>query len=220
MPDLIIFKILGVLGALLLLETIIMLAARQMRGLIRLYAVHSLLLAACAAIVGYSTGAYHLYLVAGLTLLVKTLAIPYALERVIHDTVLEKREINFIFGVPFSLLIGGLLSLLAYLTSVRLVYPGDTLASLMLPVGTAVALLGLFIMIGRLEAVPQIAGLLVMENGIILIAVVAAFGLPLLAEFGLFLDILVGALLLGILVMRLQRHAGTTASGNLRKLVG
>jgi len=213
-------KILGVLGALFLLETLTMLAVRQMRGLIRLYATHSLLLALSAAIVGYVTGTIHLYLVAGLTVLFKVLAIPYSLERVIHDTLLEKREIHFVFGVPGSLLIGGLLSLLAYFTSIHLVYPGDTLTRLLLPVGAAVALLGLFLMIGRLEAVPQISGLLVMENGVILIAVVTAFGLPLIAEFGLFFDVLVGALLLGVLVMRLQQHTETTAAGTLRRLKG
>lgn len=213
-------KLLGVLGALLLLETLFMLVVRQMRGIIRLYAAHSLLLAIAAAVVGYVTGMSHLYLVAGLTLLFKVLAIPYSLERVIHDTILEKREIHFVFGVPGSLLIGGLLCLLAFFTSIRLVYPGDTLTRLLLPVGAAVALLGLFIMVGRQEAVPQISGLLIMENGVILIAVVTAFGLPLIAEFGLFLDVLVGALLLGVLVMRLQRHTETTAAGMLRRLKG
>lgn len=213
-------KFLSILGALFLLETLAMLAVRQMRSLINLYATHSLLLAACASIIGFITGQPHLYIVAGLTLLFKVLAIPYTLKRVIHDTVLEKREIHFIFGVPGSLLIGGILSLLAFFTSLRLIYPDDTLARLLLPVGAAAALLGLFVMVSRLEAVPQISGLLIMENGIIMIALVTAFSLPLIAEFGLFLDVLVGTLLLGVLVMRLQQHAGTTTAGKLSRLRG
>ncbi|MDA8333559.1 MAG: hypothetical protein M0Z41_00980 [Peptococcaceae bacterium] len=213
-------KILGILGALFLLEAYALLVARQMRGIINLYAGHSALLAALAATVGYLTGSWYLYLVAALTVLFKVLAIPYTLKRVIHDTVLEKREIHFVFGMSGSLLIGGLLSLLAYFTSTALVFPGDTLARLLLPVGSAVALVGLFITVGRLEAVPQISGLLVMENGIILIAVVTAFGVPLIVEFGLFFDVLVGALLLGVLVMRLFAHTETTAAGSLRRLKG
>jgi len=213
-------KLLGILGALFLLETLAMLVVRQMRGLINVYATHSLLLAACAAAVGYLTGSEHLYLVAGLTVLFKVLAIPYTLKRVIHDTLLEKREIHFVFGISGTLLIAGVLSVLAYFTSAALVYPGDTLTRLLLPVGAAVALMGLFITVGRLEAVPQISGLLIMENGVILIAVVTAFGLPLIAEFAMFFDVLVGGLLLGVLVMRLQQHTDTTAAGTLRRLKG
>ncbi len=213
-------KILGVLGALIILATLAMLVERQMQGSIRLYATQSLLLAICAAIVGSMTGSIHLFLVAGLTLIFKVLAIPYALNRVIHDTVLEKREIHFVVGMVGSLLIGGLLIALAYFTTVGLVYPGDTLAKLVLPVGAAVVLLGMFILVDRMEAIPQISGLLIMENGVILIAVSTAFGLSLIAEFGLFLDILIGALLLGNLVMRLYEHAGTTAAGTLRQLKG
>lgn len=213
-------KLLGILGALFLLEAIYMLVVRQMRGVINVYASHSILLAAISATVGYLTGSMHVYLVAGLTLLFKGLLIPYTLKWVIHDSVLEKRDIRFVFGTSGSLLIGGVLSALAYFTSTALVYPGDTVTSLLLPVGTAVALLGLFIVVGRIEAVPQISGLLIMENGVILIAVVTSFGLPMIAEFALFFDVLAGALILGVLVIRMLQYMDTTAAGSLRRLKG
>lgn len=218
MADSILLKMLGILGALFLLAAFTILVARQMRGCIRLYAGQSFLLAVIAALTGFITGIPHLYLVAALTLVVKTLVIPYLLGWVIHDSVLEKREIEFVINIPGSLLIGGLLASLAYFTSRIIVFPGDSLTNLLLPAGAAVTLIGLYIMVSRREAIPQVAGLLVTENGVLLIAVPTAFGLPLIAEFGVFFDILAGALLMGIMIMRIHQQTDSTAINELCNL--
>ncbi|MEW6426120.1 MAG: hydrogenase, partial [Bacillota bacterium] len=117
MVDPVFLRVLGVFGALFLLAALAILTARQMRGCIRLYAGQSFLLAVLAALVGFLTGSAHLYLVAALTLLVKTLLIPYLLGWVIHDTILEKREIEFVVNIPGSLFISGLLAALAFFAS-------------------------------------------------------------------------------------------------------
>jgi hydrogenase-4 component E len=216
--DPVFLRILGVCGALFLLAALAILVARQMRGCIRLYAGQSFLLAVLAALMGFLTGSGHLYLVAALTLVVKTLLIPYLLGWVIHDTILEKREIEFVVNIPGSLLISGLLAALAFFTSKAVIFPGDVLTGLLLPLGTAVTLIGLYIMVSRKEAVPQVTGLLVTENGVLLVAVPTAFGLPLIAEFGLFFDLLVGALLMGVLVMRLHKETESTTVHELCQL--
>jgi len=216
--DPVFLRVLGICGALFLLTALAILTARQMRGCIRLYAGQSFLLAVLAALVGFLTGSAHLYLVAALTLLVKTLLIPYLLGWVIHDTILEKREIEFVVNIPGSLFISGLLAALAFFASKAVVFPGDVLTKLLLPLGTAVTLIGLYVMVSRKEAVPQVTGLLVAENGVLLAAVPTAFGLPLIAEFGLFFDLLVGALLMGVLVMRVHRQTESTAVHELCQL--
>lgn len=213
-----ILKTLGILGALFLLTVFIILVARQMRGCIRYYSGQSFMLALIALLTGLLTGSAHLYILAGLTFLVKALLIPYSLERVIHDTILEKREIEFSINIPGSLLIGGLLACLAFWISRSVVFQGDILIELLLPVGTAVALIGLYIMVSRKEAIPQLTGLLVAENGVILIAIAVAFGLPLIAEFGIFFDILVGALIMGVMVMRVHQQTESTVINELSNL--
>lgn len=216
--NMLILKVLGILGALFLLTVFSILVARQMRGCINFYSGQSFILALIAALTGLLTGSLHLYLLAALTLIIKTLLIPYLLKRVIHDTVLEKREIEFSINIPGSLLIAGLLACLAFWTASAPEFRGDRLIELLLPVGIAVTLIGLYVMVSRKEAISQITGLLVAENGVIMIAIAVAFGLPLIAEFGVFFDVLVGALIMGVLTMRVHQQTDSTLVDELCNL--
>lgn len=200
-----------------MLTVFLMLVARQMRECIHLYGAQAFILALIATLTGMLTGSMHLYIVA-LTFLFKTLLIPYLLKRVIHDTVLEKREIEFVINIPCSLLIGALLACLAYWTSSTIEFQADRLTALLLPVGTAITLIGLYVMVSRREAIPQITGLLVADNGVLLIAVAIASGLPLIAEFGIFFDVLIVALILGVMVMRVHQQMESTAVNELCNL--
>jgi hydrogenase-4 component E len=211
-------RITGVLGTLFLLGAFAMLVARQTRGCIRLYAGQSFILAAVAALTGFITGSTHLYLMTALTIIGKVLFIPYLMDRVVHDSILRKREIEFVVNIPDSLLISAFLAALAFFTGKAIVFQGNTLTNLLLPVGAAVILIGLYVMVSRTEAVPQVTGLLVAENGVLMIAVPVAFGLPLVAEFGLFFDLLVGVLLMGILIMGVHRQTESTAVNKLCNL--
>lgn len=151
MEESVFLRITGVLGTLFLLGAFAMLVARQMRGCIRLYAGQSFILAAVAALTGFITGSTHLYLMAALTIIGKVMFIPYLMDRVVHDSILRKREIEFVVNIPGSLLISALLAALAFFTGKAMVFQGDTLTNLLLPVGAAVILIGLPVWAGAMD---------------------------------------------------------------------
>ena len=79
---------------------------------------------------------------------------------------------------------------------------------------------GLGLMIVRKKALSQIAGLIIMENGVYLAALVATLGLPIAVELGVFFDLLVGVLLLGVFAYRINQTFDTINTDRLRALRG
>jgi len=67
-----------------------------------------------------------------------------------------------------------------------------------LAIALATVLIGLLMMITRRHAVTQIIGFLAMENGLFLAATSATYGMPLVVELGVALDILIAAFIFGI----------------------
>lgn len=71
------------LGAVLLMLAFAMISQRRILTLIHLFTMQGAALALATAVVGYATDQHHLYVSAGLTLMLKVLLIPYLLHRVI-----------------------------------------------------------------------------------------------------------------------------------------
>jgi len=80
--------------------------------------------------------------------------------------------------------------------------------------------LGFLMLAVRDEAVSQILGLLVLENGIFLGSQILVPGMPLLIEIVILFDLLIVVACFGMLVRFLVVHAGTTSSRQLNRLVG
>lgn len=78
---------------------------------------------------------------------------------------------------------------------------------------------GIVLMLTRKIAISQIIGFLVLENGIYLFALTQTRGMPLIVEMGIMLDVLVGVMLCGLLVFRIQHsfeHIDVTQLSDLR----
>ena len=86
------------------------------------------------------------------------------------------------------------------------------------PIGLAGLLLGAYTLAVRREAVPQILGLLAMENGAFFAGVAIAPHLPLIAEIAVAFDVLILAFVVGVLTRTVHKRIGTTAAGNLTNL--
>jgi hydrogenase-4 component E len=76
----------------------------------------------------------------------------------------------------------------------------------------------LFIMISRKKAITQVIGLLVMENGLFMAALSLSYGMPLIVELGVFFDIMVAVLIMGVFVFRINRTFDTLDTSFLRRL--
>jgi hydrogenase-4 component E len=181
---------------------------------IRLFALQSLLLAAIAAVVGYSYGAWHVYAVALLTVIGKVFFLPWLLERLVRQIKIEQ-EVRPFVNMPASMLICGALTVLAYVVA-RPITSLERLGSNTLAVAIALLLTGFFLMINRRKAITQVLALLTMENGVMLAAIaLTTYGMPLVVEIGIFFDVVIAVMVLGILVFRIRE---TFASMDVSKL--
>jgi hydrogenase-4 component E len=199
------------------LTTFLIVAQGRMLPWVNTYAIQSLALALLAATVAWFTDSPHIYVVALLTVVIKVLIIPRFLVYVMEHIKVAK-EVQSLISTPASLLISGGLAILAYFVTAPIIAHGNAITRNCLAISLAVVLIGLFIMISRRRAIAQIMGLMIMENGLFLAAISMTYGMPLIVEIGVFFDILVGVLIMGVFAFRINRTFDTIDTGILRRL--
>ena len=201
----------------ILLTAVLILWRRELASIVRLLALQGAFIAGLAALVGSAEGGVAPYLVALGVLALKAVVIPVVLRRVLADSG-EARETEPLVNVSASLLAAALLTLLAYVVSQPLVALAPSPATRALPVGIAVVLLGFFVLVTRRRALSQVAGFLLLDNGIATTAFLAASGVPLVVELGVSLDVLLVVLVLQILAARMRLTFGGTDLDELTEL--
>jgi hydrogenase-4 component E len=202
------------LAALMLVLQVLLAVQPMLVTSIRIFALQSFLLAAIAGVVGYAYHAWHVYVVVVLTLAGKVIFLPWRLERLVRQIKIEQ-EIQPFANPPASMLICGALTVLAYVVA-RPIVSLERLGSNTLAVAIALLLTGFFLMINRRKAITQVLALLTMENGVMLAAIVlTSYGMPLVVEIGIFFDVVIAVMVLGILVFRIRE---TFASMDVSKL--
>jgi len=207
-------------AAAILVTAFLIVSSKSLIFYVRLFALQSLLLGGVALLVGLTYGETHILIAALLTILVKTIAIPLVLRKLI-DRIKIQKEVQFSINVTVSLLLCGTMVIFAdsiaepIRNSHQLQNP---VAGRVLPISIAMMLIGLFIMMSRNKAVTQIIGLLTMENGLFLSGLSITYGMPLIVEIGIFFDIFVAALILGVFVFRINRTFDSIDVAELRRL--
>ena len=209
----------ALMGGLFILTAFGIVGLRQIIGSLRLFVAQSVLLAGSAFIIGLTHGSIHLLVVAGIVLIVKSFFIPWLLYRVLSHELHARREIAQALDVPTSLLLAAGLTVIAYfIVNPLLKVVSDPFIRINLPVGMAGVLLGAYAVAVRREALPQLLGILTMENGAFFAGVSIAPDLSLLAELAAAFDVLIIALVVGLLTRRIQNMVGTTLVGEMARL--
>jgi hydrogenase-4 component E len=211
-------KIMQLLIAFILVSTFMILGSTRLYSCVRAFGIQSFLLACVAGIVAYSTGKYDIYIVALLTLIIKSAVIPYIFIYIIRE-IKVKREIELYVNISPSLIIGGTLVVISYYL-IRSISIISELSSLALSASMSLVSIGLFIMISRKKALMQMLGILIMENGLFLGAISLTNGMPLLVELGIFFDVLIGVLIMGILIFRINKTFESIDTDLLKNLIG
>lgn len=196
-------QLVNLCSALLLVSCFAIVAQRRLSACVDLFALQSVFLAVTAALVAFLTGIHHIYVAAALTIIIKAIIIPTILKKVIVRLNVT-RELVLTVNIPPSLLICGALVILAFYITQPIISLGFLLTRDSLAIALAIVLIGFFTMIARKKAVTQVIGFLVIENGLFLGATAAAYGMPLIVELGVFFDVLVAGLIIGIYTHRLQ----------------
>ena len=207
----------NLLGALLLMLAFAMISQRRILSLIHLFTAQGVTLALATAVVGYVTEQHHLYISAGLTLLLKVLLIPWLLHRVI-DRLGIRWDVETLLNIPTTMLIGIAVVIFAFNLAIPISQLSPTLASGTLGIALACVLLSFLMMITRAKAVPQVIGFLAMENGLFFAATSATYGMPMVVEFGIALDVLIGVLILGVFMFQIREQFDSLDIRHLEKL--
>lgn len=215
----VIFALDALTGALFLLTAIGVVATRQVLASLQLFIAQSVLLTLSALLLGIALGSPHLFAVAAITIATKTLLIPWVLRHTVSAEVYRTREVERVLNIPSSLLIGAVLVVLAYAIASPLLVAVDLpFARVNLPLGLAAMFLGVFTVVARREAVPQLLGLLAVENGVFFAGVAIVPQLPVIAELAAAVDVPVVALVVGLLTRQIHRRIGNTSVGSLAAL--
>jgi hydrogenase-4 component E len=207
----------NLLGAMVLILAFAMISQRRVLSLIHVFTLQGAILALATAVVGYATHQVHLYLSAGLTLMLKVLLIPYLLHWVI-DRLGIRRDVETLINIPATMLIGIGVVIFAFNLSIPISRLSSALASGTLGIALACVLLSFLMMITRAKAVPQVIGFLAMENGLFFAATSATYGMPMVVELGIALDVLVGVLILGVFMFQIREQFDSLDIRNLEKL--
>ena len=80
----------------------------------------------------------------------------------------------------------------------------STVTRATLGIAMASVMLSFLMMITRRKAIPQVVGFLSMENGLFFAATSATYGMPMVVELGIALDVLVGALIFGVFFFHIR----------------
>jgi hydrogenase-4 component E len=206
------------LGALLLFTMLLILASGQLFRAIYAVAAQAVFLGIAGAILGAATGNVDLWVIAGITILVKAILLPWLLIQVIRRVGID-REIQPVIPINVTLALAAAIVVLSFWLSTSLGPVRQAITGNALPVGLALTLLGVLVMASRRKALTQMVGLFAAENGIFFTAMAVSQGMPLIIEIGVILDVVLGALVMGVMVLRVRSDVDTDIS-DLESLKG
>lgn len=210
-------RTIDILAVLMLMTTIVLVGTSRLRTSIWAYAIRSFLLTWISGLIAYFSGIHHIFITTGVSLVLKVILIPGFLFYIVNKTKV-KTEVESVINYTLSLLISCGLILIAYYSMQSIIRFENAFMGHCLPVSLAITLLGFFVMIIRKKAITQILGLLAMEDGIFLAAISTSYSMPLIVKLGVFFDILVGVIIMGIYVYRIKETFDSIDTDSLREL--
>jgi hydrogenase-4 component E len=198
-------QLLNALAAVFLLLAFAMLSQRRVVTLVNLLALQGFLLCAATVLLAWRTGANHLYLSALLTLALKAVFLPWLLHRLIKRLGVYW-DSEPLINIPGTMLIGLLIVIFAFGLAQPIVALASTATRNGIGIAVAVVLLSFLTMITRRKAMSQVVGFLSMENGLFFGAMSATYGMPMIVELGVALDVLVAMLVLGVFFFQIREQ--------------
>ncbi len=196
-------QIINLLAAALLLIAFAMLSQRRILSLINLFAMQGAVLAASAFVVAYTAGLEHLYWSGAITVALKVLFLPWLLHRLIRRLNV-KWDIEPRLNIPTTMLVGLALVVFAFNLAQPISQMAQGITRSTLGIAIACVMLSFLMMITRRKAVPQVIGFLAMENGLFFAATSATYGMPMVVELGIALDVLVGMFVFGVFFFQIR----------------
>ncbi|MCX8086534.1 MAG: formate hydrogenlyase [Rhodocyclaceae bacterium] len=210
-------QLINLCAAAILLLAFAMLAQRRVLQLIDLFALQGFALFLSTLIVAVKTGQTHLYFSAALTLALKVAVLPLILRRLVQRLHV-KGEVEPLINIPTTMLVGIMLVVVAFNVALPIAQLSATITRGTLGIALATVMLAFLMMITRKKAITQVVGFLAMENGLFLAATSATYGMPMVVELGIALDVLIGVIILGVFFFQIRDQFDSLDIHHLERL--
>ncbi len=155
--------------------------------------------------------------VALVTAAVKGVAIPAMLRRAMREASI-RREVEPIVDFVPSLIACAVTTGLAVVFARTLPLAPQHVGSLLVPAALATVLAGFLVMSTRRKAITQVAGYLILENGVFIMGVGMLDAIPFLVEAGVLLDLFVAVFVMGIIIYQINREFASLDTARLSNL--
>jgi hydrogenase-4 component E len=198
-------QLLNTFAALLLLSSFAMLSQRRVVTMVNLLALLGVLLGLATLLLAWRTGNGHLYVSAAMTFGLKALFLPWLLHRLIRRLGVYW-DSEPLLNISATMLVGLLVVIFAFGLAQPIAALATTSTRSSIGIAVAVVLLAFLTMITRRKAMSQVVGFLSMENGLFFGAMSATYGMPMIIELGVALDVLVAMLVLGVFFFQIREQ--------------
>lgn len=209
--------------AALIVAGLYMVATSRLAACVRASAVQGMILGALPLALEWTSGltvpSVHVALLVLGALGIKAIAIPRLLLRSIREAGV-RREVEPMTSLHVSILGAALLVGLAFWLADEMAVPFPIESRLLVPAAIANVLLGFLLVVARRQAITQVVGYLVLENGVFVFGLGLAAQQPIVVELSVLLDLLVGVFIMGIAINHISQtfdHMDTTALASLRE---
>ena len=210
-------QLINLFAAVLLLLSFALLAQRRVLSLIHLFTLQGATLVASTSMMAYFTQQPHLYYSAALTFVLKVLVIPWLLHRLLKR--LNVRwDVESLLNIPITMLLGIVLVIFAFNLAAPISNLSASVARGTLGIALACVLLSFLMMITRTKAIAQVIGFLAMENALFFAATSATYGMPMVVELGIALDVLIGMVILGVFMFQIREQFDSLDIRKLERL--
>lgn len=183
----------------------LMVGSLHLRLNLFLYGIETFFIAIATGVTASVHGDVSMLFIALLIAALKALLVPLFLLRT-SEKLNVHRDVGAMIPPPLAMHLSIVLLALSFFLTRSIPAP-EMVASGWYGAAAGISLLftGLVVMLTRRLAIGQILGFLVIENGIFVFALTQTLGMPMLVEMGILLDMLVGVMVCGMLVFRIQK---------------
>ena len=188
----------------ILISAFFMVSAKRIGALINGFSIQAAFLFLITIFAAVKEKSLELYVIAALLFLIKIILIPAFLRRIVKRIKINE-DLGLFLNPSVSVFIAAGLVYMAYLFAGKFVAIANNTESSAFIVSISIVLIGIFIMVFRMKALAQIIGILVMENGLFLLAATISGGMPFFVEIAIFFDIFLCVIILEIFVYKINK---------------
>lgn len=209
----------GIVDPLLILALVpnfVALGVSRMRGVINAVALQGILLGVLTLVVHKDVGVRVILLVV-VTVGLKGMVIPAFLVHAMREANIQ-HEVKPVVSFMSSLLLGALGTGLALAFSSTLPLAEEHAHLLLVPASLSTVWTGFLMLTTRNQAIMQVLGYLILENGIFLFGLLLLEAMPFLVEAGVLLDLFTAVFVMGIIIHHISREFASISTEYLSEL--